>query len=299
MSDHSTTIPIMYHGGTYGTYLEWCLTSLCSTEPIQTPFTTKGNSHKFIGNPLKDGLSAWDEYYNGDSHFDFVRFHPKVNQTDQLSDILDRVIFQINRAIYIYPDPESVLLTVNNFYAKIWDNWWSHHLLNEIDKNKIIDNWPVPTNMPIDDIPTWVKREFLSLYLMPAWHDQVSWNHVNTWSNPKCHIVFVNDLLHNFEETISNIGRFCCIDFKQSIDMLIPYHQENLKLQKFIAQDKICRSIIKSVQSNVDYTWDELPLPSEAWIQWQLRNLGYEIRCNDLDTFPTNSVQLKELLYPV
>jgi predicted nuclease with RNAse H fold len=47
------------------------------------------------------------------------------------------------------------------------------------------------------------------------------------------------------------------------------------------------------------HTWEPLPLPSEAWIQWQLRNLGYELRCHGLDMFPTNSVQLRELLYRV
>jgi hypothetical protein len=45
--------------------------------------------------------------------------------------------------------------------------------------------------------------------------------------------------------------------------------------------------------------WNPLPLASEAWIQWQLRNLGWEIKCHELDIFPTNSVYLKELLYHI
>jgi len=32
-------------------------------------------------------------------------------------------------------------------------------------------------------------------------------------------------------------------------------------------------------------------------IQWQLRNQGYEIQCHGLDMFPTNSVQLRKLIY--
>jgi len=46
-----------------------------------------------------------------------------------------------------------------------------------------------------------------------------------------------------------------------------------------------------------DTVWDPLPLPSEVWIQYRLRELGYEIRCHGLDIFPTTSVQLKKLLY--
>jgi hypothetical protein len=40
-------------------------------------------------------------------------------------------------------------------------------------------------------------------------------------------------------------------------------------------------------------------LASESYVQWQLRNLGYEIQCHELDKFPTNSVHLKELLYTI
>lgn len=45
----SQIIPIAYQGGTYGTYLEWCLTSLTSTDQLVSPFTAVGDSHKFCG----------------------------------------------------------------------------------------------------------------------------------------------------------------------------------------------------------------------------------------------------------
>ena len=35
----------------------------------------------------------------------------------------------------------------------------------------------------------------------------------------------------------------------------------------------------------------------EAYVQHCLREQGYEIRCDGLDTFPTNSSDLRELIY--
>lgn len=294
----SRTVPILFHGGTYGTYLEWCLTTLRSSADIQPPFTSKGNSHGYQGNHLLN-MDGWQRYLVDDRQLEIVRFHPKTLQTESLESNLNSVLQCVDRAIYIYPDSDSILLCVNNAYNKIWKDWWGHAFQQDINQNVIYDNWPVPTTVPIDEVPAWIKREFLSLYFMPSWESQVEWNHIKTWSNSNCYTVLTKDLLHNFEETISRIMKFCQFDFKRSISELVPYHLQNLKLQKFIGQDQLCNNILQKVLSNEYYEWQSLPLLSEAWIQWQLRNLGYEIRCHGLDIFPTNSVQLKELLYPV
>jgi len=298
MSNKLSTVPIVFHGGTYGTYLEWCLTNLCSNDSIISPFTETGSSHKFYGNHVKD-MKGWHYYCRTNQDMQFVRFHPKTKKDENLSDNLNKVISQVNKTIYIYPDPDSVLLTINNYYSKIWNDWWSNQFINEIDQNKIYKNWPISADVPISDIPIWIKREFLSLYLVPAWQDQVEWNHLKSWSDSRCHVVLVKDLLHNFKETIESIEDFCQLNFQRPVSDLVKYHQENIKLQKFINQDSVCGNIIQSIFSSKPFQWDTLPLPSEAWIQWQLRNHGFELRCHELDIFPTNSVQLKELLYSV
>ena len=79
---------------------------------------------------------------------------------------------------------------------------------------------------------------------------------------------------------------------------MIPYHIKMLSLQKWTTQDQLCKKIIDSITSNQLFNWSDqqLPLPSQSWIQWQLRNLGYEIKCHGLDIFPTNTTQLVDLL---
>ena len=72
-----------------------------------------------------------------------------------------------------------------------------------------------------------------------------------------------------------------------------------LELQRYQNQDQLCQDIVDNTLNNTYFDWrdQEVPLASQAWIQWQLRNLGWEIKCDGLDTWPTNSIQLKNLIY--
>ncbi len=296
MHELSSTIPIAYSGGTYGTYLEWCLTSLTSTDQLVSPFTELGSSHIFKKEFVKfDNIL---EFLSTNQSATFIRFHPKTQQKHSVSNRLDQTCAMVQHAIYIYPDRDSVLLTINNFFTKVFQKeWWTFQFLSNIDPLKIYQNWPVTSATSIQDIPNWIKREFLSLYFMPAWHDQVEWYHPDHWQNPKCCVITVRDLLNNFEETLQKIRMFCGIEYVRPIQDLLPFHAQNLKNQKYLHHDALCTNIIQAVTSNQNLSWEPLSLLSESWIQWQLRNLGYEIQCHGLDKFPTSSVHLHELLY--
>jgi len=292
------TIAIAFNGGTYGTYLEWCLTTLSSTSQVIPPFTSVGNSHMFRGNHLLN-IDGWKKFINSSNDAQFVRFHPKTMPHESLSSNMNYVCNSADSVIYIYPDQDSILLSLNNFTYKIWKDWWQHSFDTEINVNKIYNNWPVSKDVSLDNIPKWIKREFLSLYLIPAWFAQVEWYHPSSWHHPKCCVITVKQLLYEFEYSIMRIKSHCNLEFEKSIDDLLTLHQENLRLQKYTNQDSICKEIIAAVVDNQPLDWENITLTSEAWVQWELRNLGYEIKCHGLDTFPTNSVQLKELLYTV
>jgi len=293
------TVPIMYHGGTYGTYLEWCLTTLTSDIDIVSPFTSLGNSHGFSGNMLR-GPAAW-QTYSGNSKF--VRFHPRISESESLSTNINSVLSSARRGIYLYPDPGSVVLSVNNAFYKVWLDQWQQYFAgntssysSKINPEVIYTNWPVDRSVPITDIPAWIRREFLSYYFMPAWQSQVEWNHLAHWQADNCSVVLVGDLLHDFENTMQQIQNKCELEFTRPIAELLPYHEINLKKQKHITHDQLCNRI---VNLDEDLDWEDCPLgmASEFWIQWELRNRGFEMRCDGLDIFPTNSVQLRELLY--
>jgi hypothetical protein len=74
-----------------------------------------------------------------------------------------------------------------------------------------------------------------------------------------------------------------------------------LSLQQNIEQDQLCHQIIDATVSNKLFDWSNqvLPLASQSWIQWQLRNQGWGIKCHELDVFPTNSESLEKLLVKI
>ena len=172
-------------------------------------------------------------------------------------------------------------------------------LSDPVFADNLYSNWPVKKDTPVDQIPVWIKREILSFNLMPSWYDQVEWYHPDRWSHARCQLVLTNELLHDFESTMQKLQKFCNLEFKKNIADLVPLHNTMLSLQPHLSQDQLCHNIVNYTLDNQLFEWEEIPLPSQSWIQWKLRNRGYEIQCFGLDTFPTNSVQLRELLYPV
>lgn len=293
------TIAIVYNGGSYGTYLEWVLTTLTTDIPIVAPFNSNGNSHQFGSGVGNIHSSKWKAVANKEKSCLFVRLHPKTQQHEVLDDNLNHILSVAEKIIYLYPDSNSVLLNVNNFYSKIWAKWWNTRLLDPVFSDNLYNNWPVERDIPIDQIPTWIKREILSFNLMPSWYDQVEWYHPDRWNHPRCQLVLTNELLYNFELTLQRLQEFCNLEFKKPIGDLVPFHHTMLSLQQYLSQDQLCHHIVNCTLNNQLFEWADIPLPSQSWVQWQLRKLGYEIRCGGLDMFPTNSVQLRELLYPV
>lgn len=292
-------IAIVYNGGAYGTYLHWVLDTLTQNVPVESPFTNVGNSHLFNG-PACDCMDLYRQRVQDHTDYNIIRLHPKTLKTESLTDSLNFVSNTSNKVLYLYPDSESVLLVINNYMSKIWTDWWTNQFIDQISKEKIYKNWPVSPDTPIEKIPVWIKREFLSFYLLPAWYNQVEWFHLDHYT-PKnnCQVIFVKDLLYNFEFTIEKTSNFLGVNFTKPISVLKDLHEVNLSLQQHKTQDKLCQNIINSVISRKYLSWQdqELPLASQAYVQWQLRNNGFEIRCDGLDSFPNNSVQLADLLY--
>ena len=292
------TIPIAFSVGSYGTYLEWVLTTLSVDQHMDPPFADTGSSHLFLGNHVENN-AGWLRYLQGDQQHRFVRFHPKKKKNQSLSANLNQVLDSVDRMIYLYPDADSTLLVINNWLSKVRKDWWAHDIVSAQGLEKIHVNWPSCAGQSADDIPAWVRREFLSFYLMPAWQDQIEWYHPDAWHDSRCMIITVSELLYNFESCLSKLQQFANLSFKKNISEILPYHEIMLELQQHRTQDQLCKNIVETTinDSMFDWTGQEIPLPSQSWIQWRLRNLGWELACDGLDTWPTNSVQLKKLLY--
>jgi hypothetical protein len=281
---------IAYSGGCYGTYLHWVLETLRSPGPIVPPFTDTGSSHLFA-NQGSVPAHLMPTVAKGD----ILRVHPKTLEGELLDINMDLICNRADNVVYLYPCQDTRLLVLNNYVSKIWQDWWSYQFEQEISARVIYDNWPVDPATPIDQISNWIKREFMSYFLIDGWLDQIEWDH--NYTNQKCLTVRVGELLFNFVPTIEKIIKTINLESKKSIDELVPIHMEMLVRQRYLGHDQLAQSIIDSFTKDKDIEWNELGLTTEAWIQSEMRKLGLHIRCDGLDLFPTNSVTLKSLTY--
>jgi len=293
------TLVIAFPGGAYGSYLEWALHTISTDVEVQLPVTTTGtdqghNHHMLTERPVLDPLTLTN-YIDSDRVHAIVRYHPKTQADQQMHKNMLEVVNACSHTVLVYPDNNTEILCVNNYLQKTRKNWWGSQFSKDIDPDLIYNNWPVDKEINIDQIPNWIKREFLSYYLMPSWRDQIEWYFPDHWQHPRSITVTVSELLWDFENTIKRITKFWKVPLTKNIRCLLAPHQEMLKYQLNLGQDSICNNIINSIINNQNAEWNPLPLASQAWIQWRLRVLGYELNCHNLDTFPCNSQKLKSL----
>lgn len=292
-----STIPIVYHGGSYGTFLEWALYSLTNEVEIENPLTQRTNCHGFDGHHLLD-INGWRQYLNSEDDWSFVRFHPKTQKDHNLSSNLGEVACNSNRFIYIYFSHNSLLLGLANQFEKTVKDWWAFNFKYHINRDDLFKAWNIDPNTADVDIPRWVKREFLSFYMIDMWYDQIAWHDQSHWQQyPNCHMILVDQLLTNFVETINNVRDAFNLSFVRPVTDLLPVHRELILMQHNINIGEVCNNIVSNTINGTEYQWLPLSIVGESWVQWQLRNLGYEIRCDGLDIFPTTTVQLQNLLY--
>jgi hypothetical protein len=90
------TVGIAYSPGTYGTYLEWCLTTLTSKDKIVAPFNKNGDSHRFKGNFIQNMFDQ-ENSFDLIKNLNFFRFLPKHKKehslSKNLSDICECFLF--------------------------------------------------------------------------------------------------------------------------------------------------------------------------------------------------------------
>ena len=295
---------VYFHPGSYGTYIRWLVETMFLSKELIEPFTvigtTKGNSHNY---PFDLDLTklCFDpdniEQYLSDSLVSLF-VHPKTKLNHNVSNFVKKYSQQGYKSIFVYPEKKYKLLAVNNWYYKSLHDWWDFQInLGTIDKNKLYQNWPVDKNIDVKNIPTWIKREFLSFYLMPAWEDQVEWYFPD--KNKNIDFVGFDTIFYDTENFLqileSKLKLAPCRKFSKIKDI----HKKMLLLQSSIGQDDLYTNIISALSDNYYLNWEpgSLTLVTEAIIQYHLRNIGIGLKCHDLNTFPTNTDDLKELFY--
>lgn len=285
-------ICILYNGGSYGTFIEWCLNYFIGAEDSLL-FNINGNAHNFSGNQLVT-FSGCKEYIMSNKNFSIVRFHPKTNKDENILDNLRFVNDHFNKIIYLIPNKNTIAWNLNNKFEKVWEEGWLKH--NEIQFANCLAGWDQEN---IEHMETWELREFLSLYLYPQHLAESELERIQGIQKEFTKFQFITiDLLRdNFKDTVVSLLEYCEL-IPTRFDKVEKIYQEWISRQYHCYKDIVIKDIIDSVLSNNFYDWSDskLTLVDEALIQFYLRQHGIEIKCYNLDIFPTNTKILRNYL---
>lgn len=155
-----------------------------------------------------------------------------------------------------------------------------------------IINWNV-NYKHYSEMQVWELREWFSIFYtnwVLEWID--SCNQV-----PDNFLKISNsDILFDTKNTLLKIINFCNLTYnpESNIDRFIFEWQS--KQQYIVDEFNLLDQILDHTLNSIVFKWKDLNIISEAIIQQRLRSKGYEIRCDRLNTFPTDSITLYKLL---
>jgi hypothetical protein len=294
MIQKKQTTPILFSAGAYGSFLEWALLYFSGQTDIKDPIGRNGNSHNLRGRHLLD-MSGWRNYLNSDNHYPLVRLHPKTLDDESIIDNVNEILSFVDKAILIYCGYDTLLLNINNKFEKVWEEGWLAHTQVSFKKN--LQGWG---KNKLADMSIWEIREFLSFFILAQHLDESGLDAILSYQSPTLIKVNVSDLLSNFESTIKLLLNWCNFDRVRS-DFDRVYHNW-AAAQKHQFKDRLVNNIVQSVvsQGNLDWSNEQLTIVDEAFIQMKLRDLHkLELRCYNLNVFPTNTPDLRNLLFDV
>jgi hypothetical protein len=299
---NKNTVLIIYPGGGYGTFFEWCLTYFSGElESYSSPLiAATGSAHNFWGHPLNlevlpgrnlKSLTI-DEYLDSDLNFTFARSHGQTNEYDAQS-YVDKYGSAFKHIIELRPDHSVMLEIFLNLLHKIPCEFSNNIIKEAYDLSSITDN-----------DKTWEIREKLSFHLRGRylWSD----SEINHLTAPNIITIPISQLSTQFKNCILKVFDSAGIGVsptrKLEMDTIFDDWANN---QLFLNIHQRCQKFVSAVIAGENYSWPELTkLPLnifiEAYIQMLLRDLhGFEIKCYNLDVFPTSAKDLKELLINV
>ena len=147
-------------------------------------------------------------------------------------------------------------------------------------------------------IPVWQLREMISFEHHTLLHNTTKLYQPSAESGVIN--VSIRELVDHFQTTVTRLFKELDLPMTR-YDQFDRVESEWLGHENFIGTHQLCLDIVSNTLAGNTFEWsaDQLTLIDEAYVQYLLRQHQLELRCYGLDTFPTNSVQLKQLLYSV
>jgi hypothetical protein len=288
-------IHIFFVPGMFSSTIEYVLR--CYTEEyksIDAEILFDGSMHSYERvHPLN--IESVDELFLSNQESDLIVSPIYPFRTAHLPEILER--YQLYRSfndqsILIHaPDNSSAELNMLFQYYKIatgsmnlgLGTFSDSNAHNIVNWNKNYTHW--------SQMQSWEWREWFSLFYV-TWMQE--WIESKNQVGNDFFVVTNIDILYNTEQCLRNIMTFCGLTEKPGLAEFVQQWQS--KQQYIVDEFELLDKIVSSTANNQPLKWSPISVISEAIVQQRLRKIGYEIRCDGLNIFPTDSETLYNLL---
>jgi len=219
--------------------------------------------YPFIHNHLPEILEQWKPFRSDQDHCILI-YAPDIRaaELNMLFQYYKIAIGSLNEGLGIFADSNA------------------HNIVNW---NKDYTHW--------SQMQPWEWREWFSLFY-------VSWS--QEWIDSKHQVdddflILTNtEILYDTEHSVKKIMAFCQLTEKPGLADFVRHWQS--KQQYIVDEFNLLDKIVSSTVANQPMSWSTINIISEAIVQQRLRKIGYEIRCDGLNKFPTDSETLYNLL---
>lgn len=137
----------------------------------------------------------------------------------------------------------------------------------------------------------WEMREWFSLFYI-AWVQE--WIESQTQVGDNFYKVSNIEILKNLPGIVRKILQHCDLTESAGLDDFAVHWRS--KQQYIMDEFDLLDRVIECTINNVPFSWSPVNIIAEAIVQQRLRANHYEIRCDGLDVFPTDSATLYNLL---
>ena len=271
-------IKVCFPPGCYGTYFARCLYNYTNLrpgdfEPLE--FDTAGSSH---------------------AH----RKDHDARQTIQCEHFNAEILQDIDSSIVvILPSHLHCLDYYNNQFVKQGKSHLISYIESQLPSNEIKQklesgwNYTQPFNQ---ETPTWILREFFSFWIVDCLHNGYS---IKQYSQVVADAVIdTQDIFLNFESTFADVCLALGLEINIDHMHIAEGHVKFLNSQQFHLSQKKCQQwVYDAIKGCKDTPNTCQTIFDEAYVQYFLRDLGYELQCDGLNQFPPTAKDLHNIIY--
>jgi len=300
------------------------------------PFTETGSSHDFHGGLLTPNIlpnyveSTRTDRYARCHPGTFKGLFEKTNSNQVIHNNLYRDTMKLElsylsdnfkKILILYPTQDTRLWYENNQLQKVLISESDYQLYfepaglsrdymraamtkdplsrfkimleQELD-SKNISQWG---KQNISDFDEWELRELLSMYWFNRDKDLYTCCPELKTSFPEIKFISIDNFKNNFQKTVIDYLNYFEVDIDQDkLSQLDFVKQEWNAVQHHINTDSLVKKIINSIISQQEFEWEPLTILDEAYLQKCLADAGIQIKCYELNKFPTNTKDFLPLL---